>query len=352
MKSVLGFIFGLFFSMIIASFAGENPIHILKIIFGSAFGSAYDLGLTLFYTTSLIFTGLSVCFAFHAGLFNIGAEGQLTIGALSAAAIGILLPEINSAIAIPLGILTAMIAGATWGLIPGWLKAYRDSHEVVVTMMMNFIAAGVASYFTLNILKNLDSQNPESKLVSANYMYKDFDPVASLFNESPANFSLLIAIFFALLIYILLHQTSFGFALRMSGKNKNVAELSGISSKRNQVLAMMFAGGLAGLVALNEIYGSTGKFRIGFSADFGFVGIAVALLARNNPIGIIFTAFLFGVLQKGATDLDLETQYITRDFAKILQSVIIFSVVSFQFFKWNSISTFKLNFLRKLKWKS
>jgi simple sugar transport system permease protein len=126
----------------------------------------------------------------------------------------------------------------------------------------------------------------------------------------------------------------------MSGQNETAAALSGISPRLIKIMAMTIAGALAGMVALNEVMGSSGKFRLGFSADYGFVGIAVALLARNNPLGILISALLFGALQKGAADLDLETTYITRDFARILQAVIIFSVVGFHFFDLSRIRLF------------
>ncbi len=332
MKAFFGFTLGLALCLGLTAFAGESPLHILMIIFKSAFGTTYDLGLTLFYATSLVFTGLSVCLAFHAGLFNIGAEGQLTVATLAAAATGLLFPNCPGVIAPLLACVAALAAGGIWGAIPGWLKAYRGSHEVVVTMMMNFIASGVTSYFVLNTFRSLDSQNPETKLIPTQFMFRDFDFVKLAFADSPANITLVIAILVAIGIWFLLRKTVFGFELKMTGKNEMASELSGISSKKIKVWAMALSGALAGMVALNEVMGSSGKFRMGFSADYGFVGIAVALLARNNPIGILLSAFLFAVLQKGAADLDMETQNITRDFAKVLQAVIIFSVVAVQYF--------------------
>jgi ABC-type uncharacterized transport system permease subunit len=337
MKSILGFVFGLAICLGLTAIAGESPIHILTVILKSAFGTTYDLGLTLFYTTSLIFTGLSVCVAFHAGLFNIGAEGQLTVATMAAAATGILWPHCPALLAPIMACLAAILAGGLWGAIPGWLKAYRGSHEVVITMMMNFIAAGVTSYFTLNAFRSLESQNPESQSVAPQFLFKEFDFVSPLFAESPANITLVFAILIAFLIWFLLNRTLFGFELKMTGKNESVAELSGVSAKKVKMLALTLAGALAGMVALNEVMGSSGKFRVGFSPDYGFVGIAVALLARSHPLGVLVSAFLFAVLQKGAADMDMETQFITRDFAKVLQAVIIFSVVGFQYLNLSTL---------------
>ncbi|GIL16637.1 MAG: ABC transporter permease [Oligoflexia bacterium] len=342
MKSFLGFLFGVFLCLILSLFAGESPTHVLMVLLKSAFGSKYDLGLTLFYTTSLIFTGLSVCIAFYAGMFNIGAEGQLIIATLATAAVGILFPNVPSSLAPLFGIGVAIITGGLWGFIPGILKAKRGSHEVIITMMMNFIAAGIASYYVVGALKSTTSQNPESEMVSPNYLFKSFDPISQFFQDSPANLSLLIAIFLAVALHFFLFRSIKGFEIRALGQNEEAASVAGISGVQLKTLCMTLAGAFAGLVATNEILGSAGKFQLGFSPEYGFIGIAVALMARNRPLRIIFTAFLFGALQKGASDLDLETNAITRDFAKILQAVIILSVISF--------ALIPLNFEKVKKW--
>lgn len=329
MKAVYGFLFGLLFSLALAFFAGENPAFVARILFMSAFGSLYDLGLTLFYTTSFIFTGLSVAFAFRSGLFNIGAEGQLNMAALATAAVGIIFADTPFWLALPLGFFTAIAAGAFWALIAGYLKAYRGSHEVIVTMMLNFVAAGLVSFFTLEVFRSQSSQNPETAHVGAGFFTPERDLTQRLFDGAPVNFSLWIAIVLAFVVYGFLFHTRWGFKVRLTGQNSEAAEFSGISSRKVQMLSMAAAGAAAGLVALNEVMGSAGRFKLGFSADYGFVGIAVALLARNHPIGVIASAFLFGALQKGAADLDFETENITRDFARLIQAILILSVAAF-----------------------
>lgn len=339
MRPLLGLILGLCLSLSLVSLAGENPIHVLEILMKSSFGSVYDLGLTLFYTTSFIFTGLSVCIAFHAGLFNIGAEGQLTIATLMAAWTGIYLnqiqPGMSPVLAIPLIILVASLSGALWGFVPGWLKSKRGSHEVIVTMMMNFIAAAFSSYIALNLIRSTESQNPETQSIPETMMFKNFDFIQKFFQDSPANLSLIVALALAGLLYLYLYKTIPGFELRASGKNETASNLSGINAQKIKIFAMTAAGMMSAMVALNEVLGSSGKFRIGFSADYGFVGIAVAILAKNNPLGIVFSALLFGVLQKGASDLDVETEFITRDFARIIQATLIFSVAAIYFLPKN-----------------
>lgn len=347
MKAFLGLIVGLAISLMLTTMAGENPLHILSVLFNSAFGSRYDFGLTLFYSTSLIFTGLSVCIAFHCGLFNIGAEGQLTVGALAATAFGFYFPDLTYPWAPLFSTLIALLAAGAWGSIAGALKAYRQSHEVIVTMMLNFIAAAIVNYFVTNQLDNPDSQNPESAPLSPAYLLADHDFVAQIFPNSMVNISLLVAIICAVVTYFFLFKSTLGFKLRATGQNEEAAELYGISVKFMKVFALFLAGAVAGLVFTNDIIGSTGKFRIGFSPDYGFVGIAVALLARNHPIKIILSAFLFGALQKSASDLDLETTYITRDFARIIQAVLIFSISGFYFLNTDKISQKVKSWIKK-----
>ncbi|HWU44076.1 MAG TPA: ABC transporter permease, partial [Bdellovibrio sp.] len=292
MKRLLGFVIGLVAALLLTLFAGENPLHIFSILFKSAFGSMYDLGLTLSYTTPLIFCGLSVAVGFHAGLFNIGAEGQLTMAAVTAAAVGVLFPQIPFPLAPLIAFFAALLVSGLWGFIPGWLRAHRGSHEVIITIMMNFIAAGLASWFTLRVIPNPNSQNPETAMVGANYLFKDYDLLARWFPDTPVNASLWMAVILAVLLWIFLWKTTWGFQLRAVGANPEAAHRAGISEKKTIIIAMSLAGMLAGCVALSEVLGSAGQYRVGFSPDYGFIGIAVALLANNNPLGVIAAAFL------------------------------------------------------------
>ncbi len=334
MKRAVGFLVGLAVALLLTLFAGENPWHILQILIRSAVGSTYDLGLTLSYTAPLIFCGLSVAICFHAGLFNIGAEGQMTVGVLTAAAVGVLLPDVPMPLAPLLALCAALLAGGLWGLMVGWLKAYRGSHEVIITIMMNFIAAGFASWFTLQIIPNPHSQNPESAVVSSNYLLKDYDLIAKFFPDTPANASIVVAIILAIVMWIFLWKTTWGFELRSVGVNADAAHRAVISEKRVQILAMVLGGACAAFVSLSEVLGSSGQYRMGFSPDYGFIGIAVALLANNNPLGIILTAFLMGALHKGASDLDLETNTITRDFSRIIQGLVMLGVAAQAYWEW------------------
>jgi general nucleoside transport system permease protein len=330
LQPVLAVAFGLVLGLGVTRLAGESPWHVLQILWKSAFGSRYDFGMTLFYSTPLIFTGLAVAVPFQAGLFNIGAEGQLTLGALAAAVVGAVWPGVPWPLAPALAIIAAFVAGMVWGAIPGWLRAKRGSHEVINTIMLNFIAAGLASYVTLYLLKNPDTQNPETRPIGAGYLISQF----GIFGGAPVSMALPLAILAAVLVWILMWRTVIGFEMRAVGQNESAARAAGINTGRMTIIAMAVAGGLAGLVGVGEVLGNAGKFRLGFSPEYGFIGIAVALLGRNQPAGVVAAALLFGALHKGTADLDFETEHVTRELSLVLQALIILSVSADGLWSW------------------
>jgi len=330
LKPILAVAFGLALGLGVTAIAGENPWHVLQILVKGAFGTSYDFGMTLFYSTPLILTGLAVALPFQAGLFNIGAEGQLTLGALAAASVGALWPGVPWPVAPLLAGTAAFAAGMMWGAIPGWLRAKRGSHEVINTIMLNFIAAGIASYVTLYLLQNPDTQNPETRTIGAGYLIQQF-PV---FGGAPVSMALLMAIVAAVIVWIFMWKTVVGYEMRAVGQSELAARAAGIDAGRMRIVAMSVAGGLAGLVGVGEVLGNAGRFKLGFSPDYGFIGIAVALLGRNQPAGVVAAALLFGALHKGSLDLDLETEHVTRELSLILQALIILSVSADGLWSW------------------
>ncbi|MGZ3695447.1 MAG: ABC transporter permease [Bdellovibrionota bacterium] len=321
-----GLAIGLAIGLVIAAIAGEKPLHVLMVIAKSAFGSRYDLGVTLYYCTPLIFTGLSVAVAFHAGLFNIGAEGQLNIGTLVATIAALAFPGLPPLIAPLFAVACGMLAGGFWAWIAGWLRTMRGSHEVITTIMLNFIASALASWAITARLQNPESQNPETHLVAPAYFFRTMDPIARWFGDAPVSLAFPCAVVVAIAVWIFLYRTPYGFELRACGQNERAAAASGINVARTRQVAMFLAGALAAGVAIGEVFGASGKYKLGFSPDFGFIGIAVALLARNNPFGILLTAFLFAALHKGAADLDIETENVTRDLSLVIQALVILAV--------------------------
>lgn len=322
LSSVLAVLLGVGLGLTITWIAGESPGRVLTILVRGACGTRYDIGMTLFYSTPLIFTGLSVAVALQAGLFNIGGEGQLTAGALATAAVGAALTSVPGWIGPWVGGVSALVAGGLWGAMPGWLRARRGSHEVITTIMLNFIAAGLASYVVLYLIKNPASQNPESRPIGAGFLLSQF----AWFDGAPVSAALPIALVAAFLVWFLLERSVLGFEMRAVGQSESAAEEAGINVGRIQVLALTIAGALAGLVGLAEVMGNAGKFKVGFSPEYGFMGIAVALAGRNHPLGVIAAALLFGALHKGTADLDLETEHVTREISLVLQALIILSV--------------------------
>jgi simple sugar transport system permease protein len=320
---------GVLLSLIAVKLLGDSPLLVLKTLVRSAVGSREDLAMTLFYATPLIFTGLSVAVAFQAGLFNIGAEGQLTLGAMAAAAVGVTMTGLSPGLAPVVAALAAILAGALWGFIPGWLRARRGSHEVIITIMMNFVATGLTSYLTLYWFKTTENQNPETAMVAPQFLFGKW----TWFGDAPLNLAFPIALLTAAFVWILLWRTTLGYEIRAVGDNEEASRTVGIDSGRVRMIAMALAGGIAGMVGINEILGGAGKFRMGFSPEYGFIGIAVALLGRNRPLGVVFSAILFGALHKGTAALDMETEKVTRDFSQILQALIILTVSATAFWE-------------------
>lgn len=321
-RPIIATIIALIFGLLITSLAGENPLHVFYIFAKSGFGSPYDLGMTLTYSVPLILTGLSVAVAFKAKMFNIGAEGQLTIGALAAATVGALFPSIPFYIAPLFAGICAASAGGIWGGIAGYFKAKRGAHEVIITIMLNFIAAGIASYVTVYLLKDPNTQNPQTLPISKNYVLEAF----SFFQGAPVTYSLFLSIFTAIIIWIFLYRTPYGYEIRCVGENESASSTAGISISKTQIKTMFISGALAGLVGVGEILGRSECFKLDFSPGYGFTGIAVAFLAKGNPIAIIFSGLLFGALQKGASDLEIYTHNVTSDLALVLQALIILAV--------------------------
>ena len=314
---------------------GESPWHVFRILLVSSFGSPSALGYTFFYATPLILTGLSVALAFHAGLFNVGCEGQLYIGAFAATLVGLFAPVGNepSVFWILLATLAAFVGGALWGLLPGLLKAYRGSHEVIVTIMLNAVAIALSSYLTLYVFRDLKSQSIETPTIMASAIVPSLSKISPLPEGSPANFTFFLALAMAAATYVFLWKTKQGFSLRATGESNSAARCAGIPVRGYIVWAMVLAGGLAGLVGANDILGYVHRFKEGFSPGYGFLGIAVALLGRNHPLGIVIAAILFGALQNGSIALDLDTEHLSRDLITVLQGVIILAAASDGYFR-------------------
>ena len=306
---------------------GEDPIAAVKLMVDGALGSSYGWGYTLYYATNFMFTGLAVAVAAHAGLFNIGGEGQAMLGGLGVAVICLFIPWPHWTLALLFACLGAGLFGAAWAAIPAYLQAKRGSHIVITTIMFNFIAAAVLNYVLVNVLKPASSMDPASARFSDTVhlpsLHELLAPLGIAFSKSaPANVSLLVAIAACLAVWLLIWRTSLGFEIRSFGKSEAGARYAGISPVKITIIAMMISGALAGMMAINNVMGEAERLVLNATEGAGFIGIAVALMGRNHPFGVFLAAILFGFLYQGGAELALWTK-IPRELIVVIQALVI-----------------------------
>ncbi len=302
--------------------SGGNPLEAYRGLIEGAFGSPKAISETLIWSTPYIFAGLAVALAFKGGLFNIGAEGQLALGALAAAWLGYGLPKalgttIPAIIHVPICVLGGALAGGLWGAIPGWLKARFGAHEVINTIMLNFVATALVNYWGHAVFVH---ETVHTAALPAAAMLPRLDLVWPALRGSPVNASLLLAAAAGVATGLLLWRTPFGYELRAAGLKPGAAEYGGVRVAGVWVKAMALSGALAGLVGANFVLGYKGYFESGFTAGVGFLGIAVALLGRTHPVGIALAALFFGALSQGALVINA---LVPKELVEILQGIVI-----------------------------
>ncbi|GHD56225.1 ABC transporter permease [Thalassobaculum fulvum] len=308
--------------------AGENPLDALSVLVTGAFGYDEAIGYTLYYATNLVFTGLAVAVAFHAGLFNIGGEGQAYIGGLGVGLVALGLDAwLPGWALIPVAIAAAGLSGAAWAFLPGWLQAHRGSHVVITTIMFNFLASALMVHLMVNVLIQPGQMSPESRefepTVWLPFVHEMLGAVGIPVARSPLNLSILWAALACVFVWLLIYRTRWGYAIRTVGHNEPAAVYAGIDPKRVVVVTMCISGALAGFVGINEILGVHHRLLLNFTAGYGFTGIAVALMGRAHPVGIVLASLLFGALYQGGTELDFEFDNITRDMVVVIQGLVI-----------------------------
>jgi general nucleoside transport system permease protein len=302
---------------VIVVMIGVNPFEALKLLVLGALGSKESIGYTLYYATNFTFTGLAVAVAFHAGLFNIGGEGQAYIGGLGCGLAVLALDGILPGwLLIPIAVVAAALFGAAWAAVPAWLQAWRGSHIVITTIMFNFVASALMVYLLVNVLIAPGSMTPQSR---------GFGVAGQLpsMPGSALNLSIVLAALCCVGVWVFLWRTPAGYALRTMGHNPDAALYAGTDLKRMTMLAMCLSGALAGFVGINELLGVHHRIVLDFSAGYGFAGIAVALMGRNHPAGIALAALLFGALQQGGAELAFDIPGMTREMVVVIQGLII-----------------------------
>ena len=315
----------------VVALVGQNPWQVLAALVQGAFGSARGLSYTLYYTTSFIFTGLAVAVAFHGGLFNIGGEGQATLGGLGVALVALAFaPALPAWAMLPLMLLAGALFGMVWAAIPAYLQAYRGSHVVITTIMFNFLASTLVVYLLVKHLRPPGNMAIESLPFAPSAILPSAQAALAALGvewpSSPLNTSFLLALAACAAVYVFLWHTRAGYRLRAVGASPGAAAYAGIRPQSQVMLAMAISGALAGMVGMNEVAGVSGKLVLEFVSGAGFTGIAVALMGRNHPLGIVLSSLLFGALFQGGAEVAFDVPGFSRDMVVMLQGfVVLFS---------------------------
>jgi len=308
---------------------GENPIEAMRILFTGAVRGGYEIGYTLYYATSFIFTGLAVAIAFHAGLFNIGGEGQAGLGGLGVALVALSMDHTHWILVFPLAILGAAIFGALWAAIPAYLQAKRGSHIVITTIMFNYIAYSVLGYLLVRVLKPEGAMAPETRRFEEGahlpFMHDALGWIGFDMANTPMNLSFFWALLCAIAVWALIWRTKLGYELRAFGQSEPAARYAGISPFKITMITMLISGALAGMMALNVVLGGYSQKLVNDPIQgAGFVGIAVALMGRSHPVGVVLAAILFGMLYQGGSELQFEMGIPVQMILVIQALVILF----------------------------
>ena len=306
---LLNLTLALLLSGLVVLATGSSPLAAVAALLRGAFGDGEAWGYTLYYATDMMFSGMAVAVAFHCGLFNIGVEGQAYLGGLGAALVGL------AGGPVWLAVIAAAVFGAGWAAIPGLLQAYRGSHIVITTIMFNFIAYALMTYLIAGPLIAPGQMSPETRGFPGAAMPQ--------IGTTPLNASFVLALLCLVGVWLLLWHTPAGYRLRAVGAAPRAAVYGGIVPARVIVWAMLLSGGLAGGIACNEVLGAQHKLFIGFTGGYGFTGIAVALMGRNHPAGILPAAILFGALYQGGAELAFDFPRIGSDLVVAIQGLVI-----------------------------
>ena len=322
-------IFGFIVGFIVLFLLGYNPVEGFTYLFQGGFkgiltGNFKQFGNGLLQMTPLILTGLSVAFAFRTGLFNIGVPGQMLVGGFTAVYLGVVL-ELPRIIHLPIVVLGAMIAGGIWAIVPGLLKAKFKIHEVVTSIMMNYIALWGVQYAIKVLIPGKYSTESatilDSASLKAEWMTKFFD-------GSAVNIGLILAIIACFVVWFVLEKTTFGYELKAVGYNQDAAHYAGMKVTRNIILSMIIAGVLAGLAGATFYAGYTNHIKVGVLPTQGYDGIAVALLGLNTPIGVFLSAALFGFMKVGASFMQAMANTPNELVDIIISTIIYFSAIA------------------------
>ncbi|MBV9524104.1 MAG: ABC transporter permease [Alphaproteobacteria bacterium] len=318
-------------ALIIAAFIvlaiGGDPLAAFAILLDGALGDSTGIGFTLYYATTYIFTGLAVAIPFHAGLFNIGGEGQAMIGGIGVTLLCLRLADAAPWLILPLAVLAAALGGAAWAFIPAWLQARRGSHVVITTIMFNFIAATLTTWLLVDILIAPGQSAPESSTFARALWLPSMQQVLAGLGvgtaATPLNVSVFLALLAAAATWLFLWRTPLGYEVRIVGQSEPAARQAGIGLAGVRMATLCLGGACAGLAAVNEVMGAEHRLILDFPQGSGFIGIAVALMGRNHPLGIALAALLFGILSQGGNELAFEMPALQRELIVVIEGLVI-----------------------------
>lgn len=310
----------IFGDLLIMSY-GQSPSTVYRLLLEGTWGNAYGFGQVIYKTTTLAFTGLAVSVGIRAGLFNVGAESQLAAGGFLAALVGLALsPEVPGVVAIPLCVVAAAVGGGVVGAVPGYLRVRFGAHEVIVTIMLNFIVLALLNWFIANHLHVPETlHTPE---IHAGVVPR-LDRFIPAFHGSAANLTILASVFMAGGVWFWLFRTRSGYELRAVGLQPDAAEYGGVSVGGVWLRTLTLSGAIAGLGGINYVLGYKHYYEDGFAGGSGFVGIAVALVGRNHPVGVILAALFFATLSQGGLAIHA---FVPKQMVEVLQGVVILAV--------------------------
>ena len=326
-RVVVTVVLALLIGAVIIQLSNGNAVETFEVLFNSALGNERALANTLLAATPLIFTGLATLVAFKAGIFNVGVEGSLYLGAFAAAWVGFTFTDLPGAVLIPLALIAAGIVGGLWALIPGFLKARLRVDEVVSTIMLNYVAIIFCDWLVTGPFMAPGMSNAMSREVAAQAQ------LPRLVERSQLNIAFIVALGVFVIVLLLMRRSTFGFEVRVLGSNPVFARWSGLPVGKIIMLVFFVSGFIGGLAGRGQALGVHYRFQSGFSRGFGYDGIVIALLGRNSPVGVLLAALFFGALRSGSSTMEMFTN-VPRDLIDILIAIIIFIVAIDIGFGW------------------
>lgn len=323
---LLSILIALFIGALVIMIDDRSPLEAYAALFRGAFGSGAAMQRTMEKATPLVFSGLAVAFAFKGGLFNIGAQGQLLFGAVTAGIVGYRLTGLPAIVHVPLALLAGAVAGGLYGAIPGALKRFRGAHEVITTIMLNYIAINITDYLATGPFRDTTPGN----IVARTPLIEDSARIPVI-GGIPLGFVL--ALLAGLFVWWLLARTTIGFEISTVGRSPHAAQYAGIRVTAIVILTMALSGALAGMGGAVETLGIFGRYQPGFNVGLGFDGITVALLGKTHPVGVIFSALLVGAMRAGAPQMQFSVG-VRPDIIDMVLAIVLFFIAADLVRRW------------------